>query len=117
MPDLSLDARRRFYAEEIQMAANLRTGAVVEAFAAVPRERFLPPGPWTVKSEADLQGAPRQTPDADPRHVYHNIGMAIDPARMLFNGAPGLLGMAIDALTPAAGDRILHLGTGLGYYT
>jgi len=114
---LSLDARRRFYAEEIEMAANLKTAGVVEAFATVPRERFLPPGPWTIKSDADFQGPPRQTPDADPRHVYHNIGVAIDPARVLFNGAPGLLGMAIDALAPAPGHRVLHLGTGLGYYT
>jgi protein-L-isoaspartate(D-aspartate) O-methyltransferase len=114
---LSLDARRRFYAEEIEMAANLKTAGLVEAFATVPRERFLPAGPWTVKSDADFQGPPRHTPDADPRHVYHNIGVAIDPARMLFNGAPGLLGMAIDALAPAPGQRVMHLGTGLGYYT
>jgi protein-L-isoaspartate(D-aspartate) O-methyltransferase len=114
---VSLESRRRFYAEEIEIASNLRTAAVVEAFAAVPRERFLPAGPWTIKSDADFQGLPRQTPDADPRHVYHNIGVAIDPARMLFNGAPGLLGMAIDALAPAPGHRVLHLGTGLGYYT
>jgi len=117
MTDLDLGLRRRFYAEEIQMAANLKTAALVEALASVPRERFLPPGPWTVKSEADIQGPPRQTTDADPRHVYHNIGIAIDPARTLFNGAPGLLSMAIEALAPSAGARILHLGTGLGYYT
>jgi protein-L-isoaspartate(D-aspartate) O-methyltransferase len=117
MTVLDLTARRRFYAEEIQMAANLKSSHVVEALAAVPRERFLPAGPWTVKSEADFQGPPRQTPDADPRHVYHNVGIAIDPSRTLFNGAPGLLAMAIDALAPAPGHRVLHLGTGLGYYT
>ncbi|HEX5071489.1 MAG TPA: methyltransferase domain-containing protein [Vicinamibacterales bacterium] len=99
------------------MAANLKSASIVDALATVPRERFLPAGPWIVKSEADVQGPPRQTPDADPRHVYHNIGIAIDPARTLFNGAPGLLSMAIDALAPAAGARVLHVGTGLGYYT
>ncbi len=31
---------------------------------------------------------PRKTPDADPRHLYHNVSVAIDPARQLFNGAP-----------------------------
>jgi protein-L-isoaspartate(D-aspartate) O-methyltransferase len=117
MTGLDLTARRRFYAEEIQMTSNLKSAHVVEAFATVPREHFLPPGPWTIKGEADFQAAPRQTPDADPRHVYHNIGIAIDPSRLLFNGAPGVLGLTIDALAPAPGHRVLHLGTGLGYYT
>jgi len=99
------------------MVANIRSAAIVEALATVPREQFLPPGPWTVRSDSDLGGPPRQTPDADPRHVYHNIAIGIDPARMLFNGAPGLLAMAIDALGPASGDRVLHIGAGTGYFT
>ena len=37
-------ARRRFYAEEIQAVANIKTEAVVEALASVERERFkMPP--------------------------------------------------------------------------
>ena len=115
MSDLS--ALRRFYAEEIQIASNVKSASLVEALAAVPRERFLPPGPWTIRGEADFQASPRQTPDADPRHVYHNVAIAIDPARTLFNGAPGLLAMAIDSLGLRSGDRVLHVGTGTGYYT
>jgi len=110
-------ARRRFYAEEIQAVANIKTEAVVEALASVERERFLPPGPWAIRSEADFMAPMRHTPDADPRHVYHNVAIGIDPARMLFNGAPSVVASAIDALTLAPGDRVLHLGTGLGYYT
>jgi protein-L-isoaspartate(D-aspartate) O-methyltransferase len=109
--------QRRFFAEEIQMASNVRSPRLVDALASVPREQFLPPGPWTVRGEADFQAPPRQTADADPRHVYHNIAIAIDPARLLFNGAPGLLAMAIDALGLEPGHRVLHLGTGMGYYT
>jgi protein-L-isoaspartate(D-aspartate) O-methyltransferase len=112
-----LTARRQFYAEELEMTANLRSRGLVDALAVIPRERFLPSGPWMVRSEVDVQAAPRQTADADPRHVYHNVAIAIDPARMLFNGAPSVLTMAIDALAPAPGERVLHLGTGLGYYT
>jgi protein-L-isoaspartate(D-aspartate) O-methyltransferase len=44
----SLDQRRRFVAEELEAVARLGSTALVEAFAAVPREQFLPPGPWTV---------------------------------------------------------------------
>ncbi len=112
-----LAARRQFYAEELEVTANLRSRALVDALALVPRERFLPPGPWTLRSEVDLHAPLRQTADADPRHVYHNVAIAIDPARMLFNGAPSVLAMAIDALTLAPGERVLHVGTGLGYYT
>jgi protein-L-isoaspartate(D-aspartate) O-methyltransferase len=60
---------------------------------------------------------PRQTPDADPRWLYHNVAIAIDAARQLFNGAPGILGLAIDALALNPGARVLHVGTGPGYYT
>lgn len=113
----ALDTQRRFYAEEIQAVANLTAPAVIDALATIPRERFLPPGPWTVRGEADFQAPPRQTPDADPRHVHHNVAVAIDASRMLFNGAPSVVAMAIDALRPTAGDRVLHIGAGLGYYT
>jgi protein-L-isoaspartate(D-aspartate) O-methyltransferase len=120
---MSLDLRRRFYAEEIEAVGRLRSAAVVDALAAVPRERFLRPGPWTVLSDADLSGIGmgppkhRETPDADPARVYHNIGIAIDPARQLFNGQPSALAPWIDALELTRGARVLHVGAGLGYYT
>jgi protein-L-isoaspartate(D-aspartate) O-methyltransferase len=116
MSDLA--ALRRFYAEEVQIVAGLKSAALVDALATVPREEFLPPGPWTIRSEADLGGGPpRQTPDADSRHVYHNVAIGIDLARNLYNGNPGLIGMAVDALGVAGGSRTLHVGAGTGYYT
>src|ERR1700704_5033504 len=115
------DLRRRFFAEEIEAGCKLRSPALVDAFATVARERFLRPGPWTVLAGIDyLPGADmrtRTTPDADPGRVYHNIGVAIDPARQLFNGQPGTLAVWIDALDLAPGCRVLHVGSGLGYYT
>src|SRR5437867_11096749 len=87
----------------------------------VPRERFLRPGPWTVLADSDFtMGAgarTRLTPDADPGRVYHNIAVAIDPARQLFNGQPGTLAVWLDTLNLAPGARVLHVGAGLGYYT
>jgi protein-L-isoaspartate(D-aspartate) O-methyltransferase len=118
---MDLTLRRRFFAEEIEAVARLRSAALVEALAAVPRERFLPAGPWTVLAELDFTGAApaktRETPDADPARVYHNIGVAIDPARQLFNGQPATLAPWIDALELTPGARVLHVGAGLGYYT
>ena len=118
---MELALRRRFFAEEIEAVARLRSPALVDALAAVPRERFLPPGPWTVLADADITGMSpaktRQTADADPARVYHNIGVAIDPERQLFNGQPATLAPWIDALELAPGGRVLHIGAGLGYYT
>jgi protein-L-isoaspartate(D-aspartate) O-methyltransferase len=114
---MELSDRRRLYAEEIEAISNIRSGAVVDALASVPRERFLGPGPWVVRGEADFQSGPRTTIDANPRHVYHNFAVAIDPERQLFNGSPGLLASAIDALAIRPGDRVLHVGAGTGYYT
>ena len=108
---------REFYAEEIAATCGIRSAALVGAFAAVPRERFLGVGPWTVRGEADLMGPPRTTPDADPRHVYHNVAIAIDPVRQLFNGAPSVLAAWFDALALAPGARVLHVGCGTGYYS
>ena len=70
----------------------------------MPRDQFLPPGPWTVLSdsgESFMMGTgmrTRLTPDADPARVHHNIAVAIDADRQLFNGQPATLGSWIDAL-------------------
>src|SRR5262245_34905852 len=118
---IDLAQYRRFFAEEIEAVAKVQTPAVVEALATVPREQFLRPGPWTVLADADFMAGTasrtRTTPDADPRRVYHNIVVAIDPSRQLFNGQPGTLTAWIDALALAPGARVLHVGSGLGYYT
>jgi len=118
---MNLDLRRRFYAEELEAVCRLRSPALMDALAAVPREHFLPPGPWTVLVDvASASGSgiqTRVTADADPARVYHNIGVAIDPSRQLFNGHPGTIAPWIDALDLAPGGRVVHVGCGLGYYT
>jgi protein-L-isoaspartate(D-aspartate) O-methyltransferase len=121
MTAIDLATQRRFYAEELEAVCALRTPGLVDAFATVPRERFLPAGPWDVLSLSDYTpGAvpsARKTVDAETRRVYHNIGIAIDPGRRLFNGHPGTLAPWIDALTLRSGSRVLHIGAGTGYYS
>lgn len=123
----TLDLRRQFFAEELEAVCRLRSPQLVMAFAVVPREQFLGPGPWIVLAENPYMAAAtsfggtglglRETPDADPGRVYHNIAVAIDPARQLFNGQPGTLAVWLDTLDLAPGARVLHVGAGLGYYT
>src|ERR1700745_1013667 len=69
---MTLEECRRFYAEEIRYAANLSTPALIEAFARVPRENFLGPGPWKIAG-ADLTGGGAiyiPTEDDAPRHDH-----------------------------------------------
>jgi protein-L-isoaspartate O-methyltransferase len=111
-----LETRRQLYAEELRAVSNLRSAALVQAFATVPREQFLGPGPWQIVAPA-TPGTYWTTDDADPRHLYHNVVVAIDATRHLNNGQPGFLALLIEALELQRGDRVVHIGCGLGYYT
>jgi len=123
---LTVEDARRAYAEEIRAVAEIRCDALIEGLAKVPRDTFLGPGPWLVtrahRGSPMLPQPPsdspyRVTPDADPRRVYHNILIAIDPDRQLNNGQPSANLSWIDSLDPKPGDRVLHVGAGIGYYT
>jgi protein-L-isoaspartate(D-aspartate) O-methyltransferase len=59
----------------------------------------------------------RDTPDDDPRHLYHNVLVALVPELGLNNGQPAFLALLIDAAEIAAGDRVVHIGCGVGYYS
>jgi protein-L-isoaspartate(D-aspartate) O-methyltransferase len=49
--------------------------------------------------------------------VHRDISVAVDEARALFNGAPGVVAAWIDRLDVREGDRVLHIGCGTGYYS
>ncbi len=114
---LSVEAARQFYADEIRTVANLQSAALVDALASIPREAFLGPGPWDLATpDPRRPGAVvyRKTPDANPRHIYHNVLVAIDASRELNNGHPGTLAACLDALNLAPGETFLHVGCGVG---
>jgi protein-L-isoaspartate(D-aspartate) O-methyltransferase len=117
---MTLEECRRFYAEGIKLAANINSTPLLKAFARVPRESFLGPGPWKIPSMCSGFGQRptyTETPDADPRHLYHNLAISLDPTRDLNNGEPVSLAKWIEALALKNGDRVYHLGCGVGYYT
>jgi protein-L-isoaspartate(D-aspartate) O-methyltransferase len=116
----SLEDYRRFYAEEIAAVTATQSHALLEAFAKVPREHFLGPGPWQIAGPDFAVGSQskyRETEDADPRRIYHNVVVAIDGKRNLNNGQPGALAGWLDRLEVAPGEHVFHLGAGLGYFT
>jgi protein-L-isoaspartate(D-aspartate) O-methyltransferase len=110
--DLAI-VRRRF-ADEIGRLADVTWPSIVPAFAAVPRERFVGPGPWKSLS-SDLK--PIVTPDADPVRVYANIVIALDETKGLTNGQPQFWAALFEQLRPKTGERVIHVGAGVGYYT
>ncbi len=116
---MSIENYRRFYAEEIAAVTALGSPALVEALARVPREHFLGPGPWEIASPdfVGARGNYRQTEDADPRRIYHNVAVAINRKRNLNHGNPSTLAGWVDRLEIAPGEHVFHVGAGLGYYT
>ncbi|HEX8764570.1 MAG TPA: methyltransferase domain-containing protein [Candidatus Acidoferrum sp.] len=120
---MTIDECRAFYAQEVRFDASLTTPGLVEAFAKVPREKFLGPGPWQIGSvnaramSAAGSGQFSYVTVQDPRDVYHNVVISLDRAKDINNGQPGSLARWIDALGLQPGERMYHLGCGVGYYT
>ena len=115
MDDLA--ALRHWYAEDLRLRTPVtRNLSVVDAFAAVPRERFLGPGPWQVMSDNRLD-QPFSTPDDAPHWIYHDVLVAIDPGRRLNNGLPSFWAHNLDHLDLQRGERVLQVGAGTGYYS
>jgi protein-L-isoaspartate O-methyltransferase len=83
--------------------------AIEAAYAAVPREAFLGPPPWTVSSpftgDWPLSGR-------EPVVLYQDVLIALDPARGVNNGSLSLHAKLLAALAPKRGDRIVHVGAG-----
>ena len=105
---------RRSYAEELRVAAPVRRNpAIVDAFASVPRERFLGPGPWLIRTDMSNY----RTPDNNPRWLYHNILVSIDARKGINNGSPSMWAYLFDQLDLKPGERVLQVGAGTGYYT
>jgi protein-L-isoaspartate(D-aspartate) O-methyltransferase len=107
---------RQAFAEELRFTAPIRSAAVVKAFATVPRENFLGPGPWRVLSPMN-PAEYWSTENDDPRHVYHDALVAIDEVRRLNNGQPSLWAHLYDRLGLAPGEHVVHIGAGTGYYS
>jgi protein-L-isoaspartate(D-aspartate) O-methyltransferase len=109
----SIESVRRFYAEELCRENHISSPAILSAFATVPRERFVGPGPWIIQSH----GESWLSENEDPREVYRDALIVLDEAKHLNNGQPSLWAYHLALLDVHPGDHVLHLGCGTGYYT
>lgn len=108
------------FADEIRIVGELEIGPetnrVLDAFRRVPRETFAGPGPWIVRS-VFYDMASRQTPDADPRWLYHCVLVALDQVKGINIGEPSFWARVLSRAGIKSGSRILQIGAGVGYYT
>jgi protein-L-isoaspartate(D-aspartate) O-methyltransferase len=108
------DARETF-ARNVTADAGVHDARLREAFAALPREKFLGTGPWEIARTR--RGGYACSESDDPRHVYVDALIALDPAHNVNNGKPSAHAAWIEALDLKPGERVVHIGAGTGYYT
>ena len=104
---------RHFYAQFIVKSSGSADERLISAFAAVPREDYLGPGPWQVFVGSGYI----PTISDDPRFLYQDILIALDTDRRINNGQPSLHARCLAAAAPMRGETVVHIGAGTGYYT
>jgi protein-L-isoaspartate(D-aspartate) O-methyltransferase len=109
-----LEIIRAAYARQILAAAQVDDARLEAALRTIHREDFLGAGPWPILRWFRNYVL---TPDADPVYLYTNDLVGIFPERHLNNGQPSLHAHLIHQASVAAGDHVVHVGTGTGYYT
>lgn len=97
-------------------AAEIADARVEAALAAVKREEFLGPGPWSiVRFSGPFSRRYVSTPSADPVYLYTDDAVGMLPERNLNNGVPSFHAVLIAAAEPKEGEHVVHIGAGLGY--
>jgi protein-L-isoaspartate(D-aspartate) O-methyltransferase len=114
MNDHDLSVLRRAYARHVAFASRTDDPRLETALAAVPREAFMGPGPWQIGAGPN---GPRTTPDADPGWLYQDVLVSLIAEKSLNNGQPTFLAFLIALARIRAGEHVVHIGAGVGYYT
>jgi protein-L-isoaspartate(D-aspartate) O-methyltransferase len=106
---------RRAFAKQMLALADIESDSrLEEAFAAVPRERFLGPAPWQMSRQSMGYGTLHSQ---DPVVLYQDALFALASNRGVNNGSPSLNARWLHALGLREGERVAHIGAGTGYYT
>lgn len=109
----TLEVHRKFFAELITAKAGKPQSQLTSAFAAIPRERYLGPGPWKVFTGRGYISIPSD----DPALLYQDIVVALGEEHGINNGQPALHALCLAALDLKKDENIVHIGAGTGYYT
>lgn len=106
---------RQFFAHLITSYVGIKNPdhALRAALQSVRREDFLGPGPWKISTPAGYV----PTPSDDPTFLYQDVAVALDAERHINNGQPTVHALCLMAVNAAAGESVIHIGAGTGYYT
>ena len=105
---------RAFFARYVAAEGRARDPRIERAFAAVERERFVGPGPWSI----NVPGVGYiLTPSDDPAFIYQDTLVALDAERRINIGQPSWHAHWLDALALRDGETVIQVGAGTGYYT
>jgi protein-L-isoaspartate(D-aspartate) O-methyltransferase len=105
---------RRAYARHVTFLGRADNRELEAAFAEVPRESYLGAGPWPIWT---WSGRYISTPNSDPAWLYADILVGIRPEQRLNNGQPSAHATWIAAAAPSAGEHVVHVGAGVGYFS
>jgi protein-L-isoaspartate(D-aspartate) O-methyltransferase len=109
----SYEAHRRFYARFVAAQGEVVDARIIEAFATTRREKFAGPAPWHIR----VSNGYLITETDDSSILYQDILIGLAPDRWINNGQPSLHARCLGAAAPKAGDTVVHVGAGTGYYT
>jgi protein-L-isoaspartate(D-aspartate) O-methyltransferase len=104
---------RKKFAQHVTDIAGIKpiNEKLIAAFELVRRENYLGPGPWEIRTNEGY------TATDDVSLLYQDVLVALDSKEKINNGQPSLHASCLDAIQIEAGDTILHIGAGTGYYT
>jgi protein-L-isoaspartate(D-aspartate) O-methyltransferase len=111
---------RLAYAKQVLAEAQVNDQHREHAFAQIPREGFLGPGPWVIPrwiGPGPYDSGYRPTPTADPVYLYIDNVVQIIAERHLNNGQPSGHARWIASASIKQGEHVVHIGAGTGYYT
>lgn len=102
---------RRVFASVVTARAGVSDARIEQAFACVPRDEFVGPGPWRLTEDGP------STSSSDPALLYQDVALGLVRERGITTGLPSLHARCMAACRPNEGERVLHIGTGSGYFT
>lgn len=105
-----MESTRIAFSAEIAASSGVSKDAVLEAFSVVPREKYLAPGPWWIRLTSGLYV---RTPDAQFKHVLHNVVVRRDDDTHCTS--PALTAFCLNALHVPCGGRACLIGRDVRY--
>lgn len=105
---------RNFYARFVVSNYGKPDERLIAAFSSVEREHYVGPGPWKIST---ITSGYIDTVIDDPRILYQDVLVGLLTERYINNGQPSLHARCLAACNPQAGNSVLHIGAGTGYYS